>query len=58
MRGLTNAQLNELDLNNPELVYRDGVFMDTINYYRKYVPTLQRNFDINLRQKLGLPQMD
>jgi len=55
MQGLTNAQLAELDLAKPQLVYRDGVFMDTINYYRKYVPLLQRNFDINLRKKLGLP---
>jgi hypothetical protein len=55
MRGLTNAQLNDLDLSDPQLVYTDGVFMDTINYFRKYVPLLQRNFDINLRQKLGLP---
>lgn len=55
MRGVTNAQLQDLDLSNPQLVYRDGVFMDTINYNRKYVPTLQKNFDINLRKKLGLP---
>ncbi|MDP4281911.1 MAG: TonB-dependent receptor [Bacteroidota bacterium] len=55
MRGLTNAQLKELDISNPQLVYHDGVFMDTINYYRKYAPVLQRNFDINLRKKLGLP---
>ena len=55
MRGMTNAQLQDLDLNNPQLVYRDGVFMDTINYFRKYAPLLQRNFDINLRKRLGLP---
>lgn len=55
MRGLTNSQLRDLDLSNPQLVYRDGVFMDTINYFRNYVPVLQRNFDINLRKKLGLP---
>ena len=55
MRGLTNAQLKDLDLSNPQPVYRNGVFMDTINYFRKYVPVLQRNFDISLRKKLGLP---
>ena len=55
MQGLSNAQLADLDVSNPQLVYRDNVFMDTINYFRKYVPTLQRNFDINLRKKLGLP---
>lgn len=55
MSGLTNAQLAELDINNPQLVYRDGVFMDTIFYYRQYVEQLQKNFDVNLRKKLGLP---
>ncbi|MFC2101599.1 TonB-dependent receptor domain-containing protein [Bacteroidota bacterium] len=55
MNGLTNAQLAELDLSNPQLVYRDGVFMDSIYYFRQYVSQLQRNFDVNLRQKLGLP---
>jgi outer membrane receptor protein involved in Fe transport len=55
MRGLTNAQLRDLNLANPQPVYRNGVFMDTINYFRNYVPVLQRNFDINLRKKLGLP---
>ena len=55
MRGLTNFQLTQLDKSNPQLVYRDGVFMDTINYFRKYDQPSQRNFDINLRKKLGLP---
>ena len=56
MGGLTNSQLSELDLDNPQLVYSDdGVFMDTIYYNRQYVQQLQRNFDVNLRQKLGLP---
>ncbi|MDP1622901.1 MAG: TonB-dependent receptor [Bacteroidales bacterium] len=55
MRGVTNAQLRDLDLANPQPVYRNGVYMDTIKYFRNYVPLLQRNFDINLRKKLGLP---
>ncbi|TSA25515.1 MAG: hypothetical protein D4R67_09940 [Bacteroidetes bacterium] len=55
MNGLTNAQLAELDLTHPQLVYRDGVFMDTIYYNRQYVSLLQKNFDVNLRKKLGLP---
>jgi len=55
MYGLTNAQLKDLDLAHPQAVYRDGVYMDTINYFRNYVPTLQHNFDISLRKKLGLP---
>jgi hypothetical protein len=55
MRGLTNAHLKDLDLQHPQLVYRDGNFVDTINYFKKYVPLLQTNFDVNLRKKLGLP---
>ncbi len=55
MTGLTNAHLQDLDLSNPQLVYEGTTFMDTISYFRKYVPLLQRNFDVNLRKKLGLP---
>jgi outer membrane receptor protein involved in Fe transport len=55
MRQETNAHLNELDVANPLPVYYGEDFMDTINYHRKYVELLQRNFDINLREKLGLP---
>jgi hypothetical protein len=55
MRLETNSHIIELDKSNPQLVYRDGTFMDTVNYFRKYSSTLQKNFDINLRKKLGLP---
>jgi hypothetical protein len=55
MKLETNSHISELDLSSPQLVYRDGVFMDTINYFRRYSATLQKNFDINLRKKLGLP---
>ena len=55
MRGLTNFHLSQLDLENPQPIYQNGVFMDTINYNRRYDQTQQRNFDINLRKKLGLP---
>jgi outer membrane receptor protein involved in Fe transport len=55
MRLETNSHIEELDLSNPQVVYRDGVPMDTINYFRKYSSTLQKNFDLNLRQRLGLP---
>ena len=55
MTGLANFHLSQLDKSNPQLVYRDGVFMDTINYFKKYDQPSQRNFDINLRKKLGLP---
>ncbi|MCD4745957.1 MAG: carboxypeptidase regulatory-like domain-containing protein [Bacteroidales bacterium] len=55
MRGLTNFHIIELDEDNPFIVERDGVFQDTIKYYRKYDAAIQRTFDINLRKKLGLP---
>ncbi len=54
MRGLTNFHIEQLDVENPQLVYRDGVFQDTIFYYRKYDENSQRTFDFNLRKKLGL----
>lgn len=55
MRGNTNWQIRELDLDNPMPVYRDGVFMDTIEYARRYDPNVQFWFDKELRKKLGLP---
>ena len=55
MDNLANFHIAQLDLENPQLVYRDGVFMDTINYYRKFDGPSQKNFDVNLRKKLGLP---
>jgi len=55
MKGLTNFHLSELDLANPQAIYRDNVYMDTITYFRRYVQQSQRNFDISLRKKLGLP---
>jgi len=55
MRGLTNSHIEQLDLANPQEVKIGEVFMDTIYYFRKYDQNSQRIFDINLRQKLGLP---
>ncbi|MHC1778202.1 MAG: TonB-dependent receptor [Lentimicrobium sp.] len=55
MRGLTNAHIEQLDVQNPQFVTLDGVFLDTIYFDRKYDALSQRNFDISLRQKLGLP---
>ena len=55
MRLETNSHLTELEKSNPQFVFVDGSFDDTINYFRKYSQTLQKNFDINLRKKLGLP---
>jgi outer membrane receptor protein involved in Fe transport len=64
MRGLTNFHIQELDVDNPYLVYTDGIysenetpsgqFLDTVLYYRKYDGGSQNTFDRNLRQKLGL----
>ncbi|NOX48010.1 MAG: TonB-dependent receptor [Chlorobi bacterium] len=56
MRGITNFQIFSLDLENPIPVYNEGVFMDTVNYFRKYDAVSQFTFDKNLRKKLGLPE--
>ncbi len=55
MRGLTNFHIQQLDLENPQLVYQDGVFQDTINYPFRYDGNTQRVFDKRLRERLGLP---
>ncbi|MCD4682466.1 MAG: hypothetical protein K8R86_04200, partial [Bacteroidales bacterium] len=49
MRGLTNFHILQLDMDNPQFGN------DTINFYRFYDGQSQQHFDINLRQKLGLP---
>lgn len=54
MRGATNWHIRELDKSNPLPVYVDGVFQDTINYYRRYDANSQFWFDKQLRQKMGL----
>jgi len=54
MRGLTNAHIEQLDIDNPIAIYRDGIFQDTINYHRLYDANSQRVFDANLRDRLGL----
>ena len=54
MRNLQNQAILQLDLDNPNPVYRNGVFMDTINYNRAFDPTVARTFDANVRTKLGL----
>jgi len=53
MRQLTNFHIRELDIDNPYVV--SGPDLDTIKYPRKYDGLSQRTFDINLRNKLGLP---
>ena len=53
MRQLTNFHIRELDIDNPYVV--PGTDLDTILYPRKFDGNVQRTFDINLRDKLGLP---
>ncbi len=55
MRGLTNFHIEQLDKVNPEAIYMNGTFMDTVNYFRLYDGASQRAFDLNLRRELGLP---
>lgn len=52
-KGLTNAHIKELDIDNPELISYNGI-VDTIIYRRKYDASSQRTFDKNLREALGL----
>lgn len=53
MRDMTNFHLLELDLNNPIAVYDNGIFQDTIIFYRNYDGSSQFDFDERLRQELG-----
>ena len=53
-RQLTNFHISEVDVTNPQPVFVDGVFQDTINYPRFYNAADQSFFDYNLRQSLGL----
>lgn len=61
MRLMTNFHIQNLDFNNPLPIYVTDdysgavVFQDTINYNNLYSETDQRIFDMNLRQKMGLP---
>ncbi len=55
MRTSVNAHIQDLDRSNPQYVYdENGVFQDTINYNRLFLPEQQTFFDRNLRTKLGL----
>ena len=54
MDGLTNFHIQELDVDNPMFVYRDGIFQDTVEYQRLYDQASQKVFDRKLRQRLGL----
>ena len=55
MRQLTNKHILQRDLANPLPVYdNNGVYQDTVNYDRLYVPEEQSWFDRSLREELGL----
>ncbi|MCD6345869.1 MAG: carboxypeptidase-like regulatory domain-containing protein [Bacteroidales bacterium] len=55
-RQQTNLQIEQLDWSNPIPVYdASGVFMDTIRYNRRYNADGQSQFDIKLREHLGMP---
>lgn len=54
-RQLTNFHISEIDVTNPQPVFVNGVFQDTINYPRLFNGDDQAFFDYNLRQSLGLP---
>jgi hypothetical protein len=56
MRQLTNNQIRELDINNPMPVFQDGIFQDTVMYYRNYAAADHFRFDKSLRNKLGLDE--
>ncbi|MEN8223931.1 MAG: carboxypeptidase-like regulatory domain-containing protein [Bacteroidota bacterium] len=56
MDGMANFHIQELDLDNPIPIWRDGSFTDTIEYRRLYDDASQREFDKNLRNKLGLAE--
>ncbi len=53
-RQLTNFHISEIDVTNPQPVFENGVFQDTINYPRFYNEADQAFFDYNLRKSLGL----
>ncbi|MDZ4203888.1 MAG: hypothetical protein U1C46_03615, partial [Bacteroidales bacterium] len=55
MRGLANFHIEQLDKANPQPVYLNNQYQDTINYFRLYDANSQRAFDRNLRLALGLP---
>jgi hypothetical protein len=51
-RNLLNTHITQLDKKNPQLVYSNGSFTDTVNYYYQVAPGVQSNFDKNFREYL------
>jgi outer membrane receptor protein involved in Fe transport len=59
MRLLANSKNGELDLNNPELVNSNGVFLDTVNYSYLYQDDgTGKGFFENVRDQFGLDYSD
>ena len=54
MYQLSNSHILELDLDNPQPVFINGVYQDTINFNRLIDLSSQTNFDRSLRESLGL----
>ncbi len=55
-RLYTNYHISQLDFANPHPVYKDGVFQDTIWYDRLYSADAQYEFDMKMREHLGIPR--
>jgi outer membrane receptor protein involved in Fe transport len=55
MRQYANSHIVQLDQNNPQPVYLNGYFQDTVRLPRLYDANTQSHFDKKLREKLGLP---
>ena len=59
MRQLANAKNTELDLNNPELTFSNGVFTDTVNYNYLYQGLEGgKGFYENIRDQNGMAYDD
>lgn len=56
MRQQANKHILERDLANPNPVFENGIYQDTVLYDRLYVAEEQSNFDKNLRNLLGLSE--
>ncbi|MCD4730089.1 MAG: hypothetical protein K8R74_05790, partial [Bacteroidales bacterium] len=53
MRNMSNFHLKQLDLTNPEAIFENGIFQDSVLFFRNYDASSQFEFDKRLRQELG-----
>ncbi len=55
-RNNINSHILELDYTNPNFIYDElnGVFLDTVKYDRSYNAVSQTQFDVMMREHLGL----